>query len=141
MRFSMVRTALAVLVGAAAISSCSENPISAVKPVEAPTQQLSVVAAPSVVISQIYGAGGNSGAVFTNDYVELFNASSAPVTVTGWKIHYASSTGVTWNNTFVLPAARRWLGDGRTGPEWSELLALASVQHGRHVYGDGRRVG
>ena len=28
---------------------------------------------PGLVISQVYGAGGNSGALFANDYVELFN--------------------------------------------------------------------
>jgi hypothetical protein len=39
-------------------------------------------AAPGVVISQIYGAGGNTGATYKNDFIELFNASSSPVTLT-----------------------------------------------------------
>lgn len=43
-----------------------------------------------VVISQVYG--GN-GATFANDYVELTNGSSAPVSVAGWSLQYASSTG------------------------------------------------
>ncbi len=50
-------------------------------------------ASSSVVISQIYGAGGNSGATYQNDYVELFNLSSAPVSVAGWSVQYASATG------------------------------------------------
>jgi hypothetical protein len=32
-----------------------------------------------VAISQVYGGGGNAGATFTNDFVELRNTSSAPV--------------------------------------------------------------
>ena len=50
-------------------------------------------ASSSVVISQIYGAGGNSGAAYQNDYVELFNLSGAPVSVAGWSVQYASATG------------------------------------------------
>ena len=46
-----------------------------------------------IVISQVYGGGGNSGATFTNDFVELFNPTAAPVTVAGWSVQYASSTG------------------------------------------------
>ncbi len=34
-------------------------------------------ASPDVVISQLYGAGGNSGAPVTNDFVELFNRGTA----------------------------------------------------------------
>jgi predicted extracellular nuclease len=50
-------------------------------------------AAGSVVISQVYGGGGNSGAPLQNDFVELFNRSSAPVSIAGWSVQYASATG------------------------------------------------
>jgi len=56
-----------------------------------------------VVISQIYGGGGNSNAVYTNDFIELFNAGSAPVDIGGWSVQYASATGGTWNNLTALP--------------------------------------
>ena len=46
-----------------------------------------------VVISQVYGGGGNSGAPFHNDYIELFNRSNASVSIDGWSVQYASSTG------------------------------------------------
>jgi uncharacterized protein len=46
-----------------------------------------------VVISQIYGGGGNAGSTYTHDFVELFNRSSAPVSLAGWSIQYASATG------------------------------------------------
>lgn len=47
----------------------------------------------SVVFSQVYGGGGNSGATLRNDYVELFNRSSASVSLSGWCVQYASSAG------------------------------------------------
>jgi hypothetical protein len=48
---------------------------------------------PDVVISQVYGGGGNSGAPYANDFVELFNRGSAPVPLAGWSIQYTSATG------------------------------------------------
>ena len=51
-------------------------------------------AQPKVVISQIYGAGGNSGAVYNRDYIELFNAGDAAQDLTGWSVQIGSSTGV-----------------------------------------------
>jgi endonuclease G, mitochondrial len=48
---------------------------------------------PNVVISQVYGAGGNSGATWRNDYIELFNRGTSQVTLTGWSVQYSSSTG------------------------------------------------
>lgn len=53
---------------------------------------------PAVVISQIYGGGGNAGATFTHDFVELFNRSGDPVDVTGWTVQYASAAGNSWNS-------------------------------------------
>jgi uncharacterized repeat protein (TIGR01451 family) len=46
-----------------------------------------------VRISQVYGGGGNSGAQFNRDFVELFNSGTAPVSINGWSIQYASATG------------------------------------------------
>ncbi len=46
-----------------------------------------------VVISQVYGGGGNSGAPLTSDFVELFNRGSVAVSLNGWSIQYASATG------------------------------------------------
>jgi uncharacterized protein len=48
---------------------------------------------PNVVISQVYGGGGNSGAPFTHDFIELFNRGSAPASLSGWSLQYASATG------------------------------------------------
>ncbi len=48
---------------------------------------------PDVVISQVYGGGGNSQATYRNDFVELFNRSTNVVSLSGWSIQYASATG------------------------------------------------
>jgi uncharacterized protein len=55
--------------------------------------------ASGVVVSQVYGGGGNSGASFRNDYVELFNAGAAPVDVSGWTVQYATAAGTAWQAT------------------------------------------
>jgi predicted extracellular nuclease len=60
----------------------------------------SAAPATSVVINEVYGGGGNSGATYTNDFVELANRGSAVVDLTGWSVQYHSSgaTG-TWQVT------------------------------------------
>jgi hypothetical protein len=58
----------------------------------------------SVVISQVYAGGGNSGATFTNDFVELFNRSSSAVDVSGWTVQYASSSSTSWQTTALQGA-------------------------------------
>lgn len=52
-----------------------------------------------VVISQVYGGGGNSGATYTHDFIELFNRGDAPVSLAGWSVQYASATGTSWQAT------------------------------------------
>ncbi|HLW63245.1 MAG TPA: T9SS type A sorting domain-containing protein [Flavobacterium sp.] len=46
-----------------------------------------------VVISQVYGGGGNSGATYKSDFVELFNQGSSPVSITGYVLQYATAAG------------------------------------------------
>jgi len=54
---------------------------------------------PQVVISQVYGGGGNSGAIFTNDFIEIFNRGTSEVNIGGWSVQYASATGSSWSIT------------------------------------------
>lgn len=56
-------------------------------------------ASPDIVISQVYGGGGNSGATYKNDYIELFNRGSVEVSLDGWSVQYASATGTNWKKT------------------------------------------
>jgi hypothetical protein len=53
----------------------------------------------SIVVSQLFAAGGNSGASYANDYVELFNRGTSAVSLTGWTLQYASSASSTWQTT------------------------------------------
>jgi DNA/RNA endonuclease G (NUC1) len=71
------------------------------------------------VISQVYGGGGNSGATYTNDFVELYNPGTSPVDVTGWSIQYASAAG-SFSASLTQPLA------GVIGPGEYYLVALAS---------------
>jgi uncharacterized protein len=69
-------------------------------------------AAGPVVISQVYGGGGNTGATLKNDYIELLNRSAAPVNLSGWSVQYASATGATWQKTTLtgtLQPGQYWL--------------------------------
>ena len=55
--------------------------------------------ASGLVVSQVYGGGGNAGATFQNDYVELFNAASNPADVSQWTVQYATAGGTAWQPT------------------------------------------
>lgn len=68
----------------------------------------SVTAPILVVISQIYGGGGNAGASYQNDYIELFNRGTTSVSLNGKSVQYASATGNSWTvislpNTTLSP--------------------------------------
>ncbi|MVM30648.1 hypothetical protein GO755_11455 [Spirosoma sp. HMF4905] len=53
----------------------------------------------NIVISQVYGGGGNAGATYKNDFIELFNRGNTPVNIDGWSVQYASSSGTSWQVT------------------------------------------
>ncbi len=56
-----------------------------------------------VVISQVYGGGGNAGATYTHDFIELFNRGTTPQNLTGWSVQYTSATGTAWTSKTDLP--------------------------------------
>lgn len=98
MRSVMMRVA-GPLAAAVAFLSCAEPPTAPeiASVVRFPLEAAST-AAPAVVISQVYGAGGNGGAVLTHDYVELFNPGTEPVQMTDWSLQYGASGGTSWNS-------------------------------------------
>jgi hypothetical protein len=71
----------------------------------------------SLVISQLYASGGNSGAVLANDYVQLFNRGTSTVDLTGWTVQYASAASASWSPTPL---------SGSLAPGKSYLVQLAS---------------
>ncbi len=60
-------------------------------------------ASAAVMISQVYGGGGNSGATYSNDFVELHNSGAAAVSLAGWSVQYASASGTTWGGSQLTP--------------------------------------
>jgi len=52
-----------------------------------------------VVINEVYGGGGNATATYKNDFIELYNNGSSPVSLAGWSVQYASSAGTSWAAT------------------------------------------
>ena len=75
---------------------------------------------PNIVVSQLYGAGGNTGAPLTNDFVELFNRGDAPVDLSGWSVQYASATGTgTFGGNGAVPLS------GSLQPGQYHLVQLA----------------
>lgn len=52
-----------------------------------------------VVISQVYGGGGNTGATLKSDFIELHNNGTSAVDLNGWTIQYAATAGTSWQTT------------------------------------------
>ncbi len=61
--------------------------------------QVAQAVSTTVVISQVYGGGGNTGATYKNDFIELYNRGATTVDVTGWSVQYAATAGVNWQKT------------------------------------------
>ena len=66
----------------------------------------------SIVVAEVFAAGGNSGAPYANDYVELFNRGGGTVAIDGWTLQYASASGTSWQATPLagsIPAGGHYL--------------------------------
>jgi DNA/RNA endonuclease G (NUC1) len=94
MRLLLVRVVRPLLLALAILSCASERAVGPTLTTEhlKPALDLPVSGA-LVVISQVYGGGGNSGAPLNSDFIELFNPGSSAVDLTGWSVQYASATG------------------------------------------------
>src|SRR5438874_4151288 len=75
-------------------------------------------ASSDVVISQVYAGGGNAGASYTNDYVELLNRGSSTVDDSGWTVQDATAAGTTCQTTALT---------GSVQPGRFYLVQLASA--------------
>ena len=78
-----------------------------------------------LIISEAYGGGGNSGATYKNDFIELYNPTSAAISVNGMSVQYRSATGTAAGAVTTLsgsvPAGGHYLvqeaaGTGGTDP-------------------------
>lgn len=99
--------------------------------------------AANLVISQIYGGGGNSGATYRNDYVELFNPGSLPVNVSGWSVQYASATGTGWqvgNLNGSIAGGAYYLVQMASGGAIGSLLPVANATNTINISGSSGKL-
>jgi hypothetical protein len=75
--------------------------------------QASATPSAGLVVNEVYGGGGNSGATLTNDFIEIANRGSTAASVDGWSVQYhsGSATGA-WQVTQLsgsIPAGGLYL--------------------------------
>ena len=79
----------------------------------------------NVVINEVYGGGGNSGAKYTHDFVELYNPTDQEIDLTGWTITQRSAKDAGNGSallTGVIPANGYFLVQGSQGNGGTESL-------------------
>jgi uncharacterized protein len=67
---------------------------------------------PTLVLAEVFAGGGNVGASYANDYVELLNRGTTSVDLTGWTVQYASAASTSWSATPLagtVPAGGHYL--------------------------------
>ena len=72
----------------------------------------------NVVINEVYGGGGNSGAKFTHDFVELYNPTDQDIDLDGWTLDQQSTkggSGAIVSLKGVIPAGGFFLIQGNPG--------------------------
>ncbi|MFJ8738312.1 endonuclease/exonuclease/phosphatase family protein [Embleya sp. NPDC127516] len=106
------------------------------------------VAAPAVdvLLAEVYGGGGNSGASLTNDFIELGNKGSAAVAVDGWSVQYlpaapkpTSAWQVTPLTGAVAPGGRYLIGEAK-GAGGTLVLPTPDAQGSINMSGTGGTV-
>ena len=97
----------------------------------------------SLVVAEVYSAGGNSGAAYANDYVELFNRGAAAVAIDGWTLQYASAASTSWQSTALsgsIPAGGRYLVQLASGGANGAALPAADATGTSNLAATGGKV-
>ena len=95
-----------------------------------PVKTVKAEVAKSVVISEVYGGGGNFQAVYKNDFIELHNPTENSINLEGWKIEYASKSGSFSNSTELtgkIEAGGYYLIHQAAGENEAEELPMADA--------------
>lgn len=90
-----------------------------------PQTAADAIPAGSVLVSEVYGGGGNSGATLTHDFIELANRGGSAVDVTGWSVRYYSAAGSLGGSTTLsgsVAAGGRYLVQEAKGAGGSAAL-------------------
>ena len=97
----------------------------------------------SIVVGELYAAGGNSGAAYANDYVELFNRGSGDVALSGWTLQYASAASTSWSQTALsgtIPAGGRYLVQLASGGANGSALPTADATGTSNLAATGGKI-
>lgn len=83
-----------------------------------------------IVIAEVYGGGGGAGAIYKNDYIVLYNPTSASVDLSNWSVQYASATGSSWAVTPLtgsIASQEYYLIQERAGTRGTDLPSTPAV--------------
>ena len=83
-----------------------------------------------IVISQIYGGGGNSGSTIKNDFVELFNRSTTTIDISAWSVQYISATATTGSYSVTNLCSSTTAGTCTIAPGHFYLVKLGGGSNG-----------
>jgi hypothetical protein len=80
-----------------------------------------------IVINEVFAGGGDAGAPFNQDYIELFNSGAVAVEIGGYQLTYASAGSPFFSNVIIF-------GSGSIGPgEFFVITASAVGANGAAV--------
>lgn len=100
----------------------------------------------NVVLNEVYGGGGNSGATLTHDFIELFNPTDNDIDLTGWSVEYFSGSGnsggtaqlsgtIPAGGYFLIQAAQGNGGDtALPTPDATSTLAMSGTRGSVQLY-------
>lgn len=96
-----------------------------------------------LVISEVYGGGGNAGSYYLNDFVEIYNPTDADITLDGKSLQYRSATNTGTGNqalTGTVKAKSHFLVQGAAGSTpggGTEVLPDPDATGGLNISGTG----
>jgi hypothetical protein len=120
----------------------SPSPAPSPTPTASPTPTTSPVpGATGLRISQIYTRGGEAGATYQNDFVEVFNASTSTIDLNGWSMVVdtlegttSQAIGATFNQSFSVPPGMHLLfkfnGNGTNGQATPGEFPITNISLG-----------
>jgi len=60
-----------------------------------------------VIITQVYGGGGNSGAAYKSDFIEFYNTTDSDIDISGWTVYYVAATSSSTTVKYEFPLNTR----------------------------------
>jgi hypothetical protein len=83
-----------------------------------PPSQAQATPSADLVISEIYGGGGNASATYQDDFIEIYNRGTNAQSLNGWSLQYASAASASWDKVAL---------SGSIGPGQYYLVQLTTT--------------